>query len=112
MRIGSAGEVGLIGCRAAQARVWSSAVVKVQVTADRARLGHADPAGRYTSSYLTLRQSRSTKTLSRQAPLPSMLIRNPVFGEHAGEGRARELRTLVGVEDILFAVTRTVFKRT
>ena len=27
----------------------------------------------YTCSYFTVRQSRSTKTLSRQAPLPSML---------------------------------------
>ncbi|MHC2275515.1 hypothetical protein ACVME8_002126 [Bradyrhizobium diazoefficiens] len=31
-------------------------------------------ARRYTSSYLMLRQSRSTNTLSRHAPLPFMLI--------------------------------------
>ena len=29
---------------------------------------------RYTSSYLMVRHRRSTKTLSRQAPFPSMLI--------------------------------------
>src|SRR5271167_2002133 len=32
-----------------------------------------------TSSYLTLRHRRSTNTLSRQAPLPSMLIATPCF---------------------------------
>ena len=31
------------------------------------------------SSYLTLFQSRSTKTLSRQQPLPSMMILIPLF---------------------------------
>ena len=31
-------------------------------------------AWRYTSSYLTLRQRRSTNTLSTQRPLPSMLM--------------------------------------
>jgi hypothetical protein len=30
--------------------------------------------------------------------------RNAVVGEHAGEGRAGELRTLVGVEDLRLAV--------
>src|SRR6516164_11254240 len=34
-------------------------------------------ARKYTSSYLTLRHRRSTNTLSRQAPLPSMLIAMP-----------------------------------
>ena len=34
-------------------------------------------AFRYTSSYFTVRHKRSTKTLSRQQPLPSMLIRIP-----------------------------------
>jgi hypothetical protein len=34
---------------------------------------------RYASSYLTLRQSRSRKTLSRQAPLPSMLMAMPLL---------------------------------
>ena len=32
--------------------------------------------------------------------------RNVVAGEHAGEGLARELRALIGVEDIRLAVTR------
>ena len=31
--------------------------------------------------------------------------RNAVVGEHAGEGRARELRALVRVEDVRLAVT-------
>jgi hypothetical protein len=48
-------------------------------------VGHALRAGgsliieRQRTSYLTLRQSRSMKTLSRQAPLPSMLIAMPLL---------------------------------
>src|SRR5664280_1375615 len=68
-------EVGFIGCRAVKARMWSPAIVEVQVAADRsAGLADAVVGVQIPSSYLTLRQSRSTKTLSRQAPLPSMLI--------------------------------------
>src|ERR1700756_175185 len=62
-------------------------------------------ARRYTSSYLTLRHSRSTNTLSRQAPLPSMLMAMPWLAKQAGEGRTRELRTLVSVEDFRLAMT-------
>lgn len=41
-------------------------------------------ACRYTSSYLRLRQSLSTKTLSIHRPLPSMLILTPAsFGQRA-----------------------------
>lgn len=32
--------------------------------------------------------------------------RNAVIGEHVGEGRAGELRALVGVEDLRLAATR------
>jgi hypothetical protein len=34
-----------------------------------------------------------------------MLDRNAIGGEHAGEGRASELRALVGIEDVRLAVT-------
>ncbi len=68
-------KVGLIGCPPVKARMRPPAVVERQISADRgAGPGDAVVGFRYTSSYLTDRQSRSTKTLSRQAPLPSMLI--------------------------------------
>jgi hypothetical protein len=44
---------------------------------------------------LTLRHSRSTNTLSRQAPFAVHADRDAVLGEHAGE-----LTALVGVEDV------------
>ena len=66
-------EVGLIGCGAVALR--STAVVEVQVAADRTA-GLAD-AVVGLQIYLLIFDAaprRSTKTLSRQAPLPSMLI--------------------------------------
>src|ERR1700688_4523013 len=49
-----------------------------------------------------LRQSRSTNTLSRQAPLPSMLTAIPFL--HASKRRAGELATLIRVEDLRLAM--------
>jgi hypothetical protein len=41
-----------------------------------------------------------------------MLDRNAVGGEHTGEGRASELRALVGIEDVRLAVTsHSILKR-
>jgi len=53
---------------------------------------------------LTLRQSRSTKTLSRQAPFAVHADGNLVFDQHASECRAAELATLIRVEDFRLAV--------
>ena len=48
---------------------------KSRVTGERIpRLGYRVVGAQVTSSYLTERQSRSTNTLSRQAPRPSMLM--------------------------------------
>ena len=59
----------LIGCGFVKARMRSSCVVEVEVAADRgAGLAAASRNLRYTSSYLTLRHSRSMNTLSRQRP--------------------------------------------
>ena len=61
------GEVGLIRRGAVKARVWTPAIIKVQVAADRsAGLGYAFVGPQYASSYLTLRHRRSTNTLSRK----------------------------------------------
>ena len=55
--------------------MWAPCVVEVEVTADRsAGLADAVVALQIYLLVLTVRHSRSTKTLSRQAPLPSMLI--------------------------------------
>jgi hypothetical protein len=51
--------------------LWFDAQVNEQLTKPYCRLAVVPEL---PSSYLTLRHSRSTKTLSRQAPLPSMLM--------------------------------------
>ncbi len=72
-------EVGLIRCLTVKAQVRPSAVVKVQIAADRLpRLADAVVGPQVDLLYLTLRHSRSTNTLSRQAPLPSMLMAMPL----------------------------------
>src|SRR4029077_5994558 len=38
-------------------------------------------------------------------PLAIHADRNVIVGEHAGEGRSRELRTLICIEDVRLAVT-------
>jgi hypothetical protein len=69
------GEIGMIGCGAVKARVRPPAIVEVEAAANRcARLRHTAVGSEIHLPYLTLRHSRSTKTLSRQAPLPSMLM--------------------------------------
>ena len=54
----------------------------------------------YTSSYLMLRHSRSTKTLTMHRPLTVHAHLNALRQQHAGEGLAGELAALVGVEDL------------
>ena len=56
----------------------SSPVVKVEISTNRASRLTDGFVGLQTSSYLTLFQSLSTNTLSRQAPLPSMLMAMPL----------------------------------
>jgi hypothetical protein len=46
------------------------------------------------------RQSRSTKTLSRQEPLPSMLMAMPAFSSTLVKSRL-VLRSLIGVDDLV-----------
>ena len=72
------GEVGLIGRLPVRARMWSSAVVEDEVLADGSPgLGHRVVGSEIYLLVLTDRQSRSTKTLSRHEPLPSMLMAMP-----------------------------------
>jgi hypothetical protein len=71
-------EVYLIGRLRFQAGVWPDGVVEVDVAADGSS-GLADRGVGVQVDLLVLdrRQMRSTKTLSRQRPLPSMLILIP-----------------------------------
>ena len=55
--------------------LWKPRVWPIE---DRASLT-ASQARRSTSSYLTVRQSRSAKTSSRHAPRPSMLMATSTF---------------------------------
>ena len=93
-------------------------IVKSQIATDRvARLADAIVGSQVTSSYLTLRHRRSTNTLSRQAPRPSMLIATPccsstpvkstpvnwlpwsllkIPGRHGGQGLLQRLDAEVG----------------
>ena len=58
-----------------------------------------------TSSYFRLRHSRSMKMLSRNRPLPSMLIRTPAALQLVQERGAGELHALIGVEDFRLAMS-------
>src|ERR1700730_2340793 len=100
------GEVGLIGRGAVKARVWTPAIIKVQVAADRsASLGYA-----FVGPQIHLLVfDAAPQALDKHVVPPSSFTvhadRNAVAGQHTGEGRASELRTLVGIEDVRLAVT-------
>ncbi len=68
-------EVSVIRRSGVKARMWAPGVVEIQVAAE---VGSASAtpslARKYASSYFTVHQRRSIKTLSRQEPRPSMLI--------------------------------------
>jgi hypothetical protein len=59
----------------------------------------------HTSSYSTLRHSRSTNTLFRPASVPSVLIAMAFLIGRRGERSCCELRALVCVEDVRLAVS-------
>src|SRR5262249_60117513 len=65
----------------------------------RSKSGTDSYPRRYTSSYFTVRQRRSTNTLSAARPRPAMLTRRPPL-QPVGPRRGRELHPLVGVEHL------------
>src|SRR6185436_19631609 len=83
-------EVGLIGCHAVKARVWSPAVVEVEVAADRSA-GLADAVISPQIHFLVF--DAAPQPLDEHVVPPSPLSvhadRNAIVGERAGEGRAR-----------------------
>lgn len=67
-------ERSLVGRAPAEARMRAHSIIEGKIPGDRrACLGHA-VVGARIGLYLIARHSRSTKTFSRQAPLPSILM--------------------------------------
>src|SRR5262249_58554399 len=99
------GKVGLIGCGAVKALMWSAAVVKVQVTADRSP-GLADAVVGSQIHLLVFDAAPQPfdEDIVAPSPLAVHADGDVVVGEHAGECRAGELAALIRVEDFRLAV--------
>src|SRR6202167_2982821 len=82
-----------------------SGIVEGQITTDR-RTGLADAV--VSSQINLLVFDAAPQPFDEDVVAPGALAvhadRDAVVGQHAGEGRARELRALVGVEDLGLAV--------
>src|SRR5674476_1549881 len=83
----------------------STAVVEVQVAADRSA-GLANAVVGLEINLLVF--NAAPQPLDKDIVPPSSFAVhadcNAVVGEHASEGRARELRTLIGIEDVRLAM--------
>ena len=86
--------------------MWASAIIEVQVSADRSA-GLADTVVGPQIDLLIF--DAAPQPLDEDVIPPSSFAvhadRDFVVGEHAGESLAGELRTLVRVEDVRLAVT-------
>src|SRR5437763_12123077 len=86
--------------------MWAAAIIEVEVTADRVpRLANAFVGPQI---YLLVFDAAPQPLDEHVVPPCSFAIhadRDAVAGERAGEGRAGELRALVGIEDFGLAVT-------
>ena len=84
----------------------SAAIIKLQVAADRCA-GLADVVAGIEINLLVF--DAAPQPLDEHIVPPSPFAvhadRNAVVGEQAGEGRARELRTLIRIKDVRLAVT-------
>ena len=91
-------EVGLIWCGAVKARMWTAAIVKVEISTDRMS-SLAD--GFIGSQIHLLVFDASPQPLDEHiippGPFAVHADGDAVAGEHGGEGRTGELRALVGV---------------
>src|ERR1700737_4358662 len=101
------GEVGLIGRLPVKARMWSSAVVEAEVSADGSPgLGHRVVG----SEIYLLVFDRPPKPLDKDIVTPCAFAvhadGDAILDQHAGELGAGELATLIGVEDVRRAVFR------
>src|SRR5260370_1560109 len=102
-----------MGGVAVKARVWTPAIIKVQVAADRsASLGYAFVGPQIHLLVFDAAPQALDEHIVPPSPFTVHADRNAVGGEHAGEGRASELRALVGIEDVRLAVTsQTILQR-
>src|SRR5260370_805521 len=86
--------------------MWTAAIIEVEITADRVpRLANAFVGPQI---YLLVFDAAPQPLDEHVVPPCSFAIhadRDAVAGERAGEGRAGELRALVGIEDFGLAVT-------
>src|SRR6202035_552153 len=92
-------------CYAVSPRVWTSAIIKVQVAADRS----AGVADAFVGSQIHLLVfNAAPKPLDEHVVPPSALAvhadGDAVFDQHASECRAGELAALIRVEDLRLAV--------
>ena len=100
-------EVGLIRCLAVKTGVRTSAVVKVQIPADRlSRFADAVVSPQIELLVFDAAPQPFDEHVVTPGAFAVHADRDAVLGQHAGEGMAGELRTLVGVEDPRLAMTR------
>ena len=98
-------EVGVIWCYAVKARVWTSAIIKVQVAADRS----AGVADAFVGPQIHLLVfNAAPKPLDEHIVPPSAPAVHAdgdlAFDQHASERHAGELAALIRVEDLRLAM--------
>src|ERR1700736_6239845 len=94
-------EVGLIRRLAVKARMRSATIVEVEITADRsAGIGYTVVGSQIDLLVFDAAPQPLDKDVVAPGPFAVHADRNAVVGECIGEGRARELRALVGIEDV------------
>ena len=90
--------------------MWTSAIIKIQVAADRSA-GVADAFVGPQIYYLVF--NAAPKPLDEHVVPPSALAVHAdgdlVFNQHASERRAGELAALIGVEDLRLATAPTAW---
>src|SRR5450759_4208121 len=86
--------------------MWPPAVVEVQVAADRsAGLANAVVGVQIHLLIFDAAPKPLDENIIPPSPFTVHADCDVVIGEHASEGRARELRALIRVEDLRLAVT-------
>ena len=98
-------EVGVIGCYAVKARVWTSAIIKVQIAANRSA-GFADAVVGPQIHLLVF--DAAPKPLDEHVVPPSPLAvhadGDPVLDQHTSERGTGELAALIRVDDLGLAI--------
>src|SRR5664280_569357 len=98
-------EVGLIRGAAVKTRMWTSAVVEVEIPANRSsRLADGFVSSQIDLLIFDAAPQPFDEHIVPPSPFAVHADGDAVLGEHAGEGRAGKLRALIGVEDVRPAV--------